>query len=166
MPINRPAAPVRDALVEVRGANAGKVTGHAWLTWLRDIRSDIDAAPAGFTPVTREAMNASIGTTSIPTDGALSAGLYRVSWYLEVTTAAAVSSSAQVTIAWTSNAVSKTKVGAANNGNTTATYESNSAPLIRVDAASPITYAVTYASNGAGEMRYRLQITLERVAAL
>jgi hypothetical protein len=159
------AAPVRDPLVELRGQEAGKVTGIAWLTWLRQLRADIDAAPASFTPVQEEGQNASIGTTAMPSDGDLSEGLYRVTVYQRITTVASVNSSLATTISWTDGGVSCTFTGTALTGNTTDTVGSFTF-MLRSDAASPISYSTTYASNAAGEMRYSLFIVLERLAAL
>lgn len=164
MAIIRPAAPVRDPLVDPK---TGLVTTLPWLTWLRDVRDDLDAAPRGFTPVSKQAQTAAIGTTSIPTDGNLSKGLYRVRWFGKVVTVAGVSSSFQVTVSWTSKTQTLSFVGGLMNGNLLTTYESNGpSGLIYVDAATPVTYAVAYASNPATVMAYDLFLTLERLAAL
>lgn len=162
MAVNRPAAPVRDPLVDT----AGMVTGNPWLTWLREIRADIDAAPVGFSPVVVEAHTATIPTTAIPTDAALSAGVYRVSWAAKVVTVAGVASSFQITISWTWKTVTQQCVGTLKNGNLTTTYELSSVPLMYVDAATPITYALAYVSNPAAAMAFDLFLTLERLAAL
>lgn len=162
MAVNRPAAPIRDPLVNKEGF----VTGNPWLAWLRDIRADIDAAPVGFEPVVVEARTSAISTTAIPTDGDLTAGVYRVSWAAKVVTAAAVSSDFQVTISWTWKTVTQQWVGTSRNGNLTTTYDLSSVPLLYVDAASPITYAVSYNSNPASAMAYDFFLALERLAAL
>ena len=136
-----------------------------FLVFMRGIREDLDLAPSGFNPVSETLGSATIAATSMPTDGDLSAGLYRLQWYCEVVTAAGVSSDFQITIAWTSSAVTKQKVGAVVNGNTTATYESDTV-MMHVDAATPITYALTYNSNPAAGMVFSLYLTLERMAGL
>lgn len=125
---------------------------------------DVDAAPARLdSPIALTAQGAAIGTTSIGTPDA--DGLYQIQWHLAITTAAGVSSSAQVTFSWTERTVTKTYVGTLVNGNTTTTHESAPPILIRADAATPITYSVSYASNPAGVMRFALDIVLTQVAA-
>lgn len=136
------------------------------LRWFNDLRTSVDAAaatvPDGKVQLTNQ--TASIGTTAFPT-ASLAAGLYALQWYLQVTTPAGVSSSAQVTVSWTSNANTPTKVGATNNGNTATTYESNGVALIHIDAASPVSYAIAYASNPAGAMVYEFNAVLMLVSA-
>lgn len=166
MSVNRPAAPVRDALVDVKGEYAGKVTSVSWLTWLRGLVDGIAAAPEGFEPLVYPNQAAAIVTTAFPTDGDLSAGLYRVGWYGQVITPAGVSSSFQVTLSWTLNGVTQTLTGALMNGNTTTTRECNGAQVIAIDASSPITVAVAYASNPASAMAFNFYAHLERLAVL
>lgn len=161
MAVIRPAAPVRDPLVD----RSGMVTGNAWLTWLREIRADIDAAPVGFDPVVFEARTSAIPTTAIP-HGTLTRGVYRVSWAAKVVTVAGVSSDFQVTISWTWKSVTQQWVGTLRNGNLTTTYDLSSVPLMYVDAATPITYAVSRNSNPAGAMAFDFFLCLERLAAL
>lgn len=134
-----------------------------FLTFIRGLVTAVDAAPAGFEPVQLTGQSASIGTTAIPTDGDLSAGLYRVTVYQRITTADSVSSSVQTTISWTDGTVACSFSGTALTGNTTATVGSFTF-MMRVDAASPISYATTVAL-GSGNGRYRLDIMLERMAA-
>lgn len=164
MAFTRPALNPQQSIIDTDKASLG-LPSFQFLIFMRGLIGDVQAAPTGFPPVT-EQVTAAIPTTAIPTDGDLSAGLYRVSWIGEVLTAAGVSSDFQVTISWTSNGVSKQKVGALTNGNTTATYEANSVPLLYADAATPITFAVAYNSNPANAMVLRLSLTLERLAAL
>ena len=136
-----------------------------FLVFMRGIREDLDLAPSGFNPVEHTAQSASIATTSLPTDGDLSAGLYRVTYYARITTAAGVSSSLTVNFGWTDGAISQTHSGAAMTGNSNTTWQTDSI-LIYVDAATPISYSTTYASDAAGAMQYQLFVTLERMAGL
>ena len=136
-----------------------------YLRWFTAIRSGLDAAttivPQGVVQLTGQ--TAAIGTTAIPTP-ALAAGLYRVEWYGQVLTAAGVSSSFQVTIAWTRNGVAQSFTGTLENGNTTATHEADQSLLIHVDASTPVTYAVAYASNPAAAMVFELNVVLMSVS--
>lgn len=135
------------------------------LRWFNGLRSSVDAAstlvPQGV--VQRSGETATIGTTAIPT-ASLAAGLYEVNWYAQVLTAAGVSSSFQVTISWTRNAVGQSFTGTLKNGNTTATNEPDKSLLIHIDAATPVSYAVAYASNPAAAMEYELNVTLRVVS--
>lgn len=164
MAFQRPSLKPDEPLINTEQGRFG-TPSTPFLIYMRDQRAALEAAPAGFDPVALTGQGAAIATTSIPTDGDLSAGLYRVTWYARITTAAGVSSSLTVSFGWTDGAISQTHSGAAITGNTTTTFQSGTL-LLRTDAASPITYATTYASNAAGVMRYSLYITLERLAAL
>lgn len=144
--------------------NADRTPAFKFLVFMRGLRADVQAAPAVQpNPVLLTSQNASIGTTAMPTDGTLSAGLYRVTVYQEITVADGVSSSLQTSLSWTSNAGTKTKAGTAVTGNTTATTDSFSV-LMHIDADTPISYTTTYASNTPGQMRYTLAIVLERLS--
>jgi hypothetical protein len=137
-----------------------------WLTFFRGQQEVLAAAPQTVTggKVQETGQTAAIGTTPVPT-GTLVAGLYRVSWYGQVTTAAGVSSDFQVTVTWTRNGVGQSFTGALTNGNTTATYASEGLPQIHVDAGTPVSYAVAYNSNPAAAMAYELNLVLELVSA-
>lgn len=156
----RPAAPLRDPLVDPK---TGMVTGIRWPTYLRDMRTDLDAAPTALIPpVQLTNQGAAISTTAFPTES-LAAGIYRVTVYQRITTAAGVSSSLQTTISWTDGAIACSVSGAALTGNTTATIGSFTA-LMHIDGATPISYTTAYASDLPGVMRYRLDLVLELIA--
>lgn len=105
--------------------------------------------------------DASLGATEL-TDGALAAGVYRVSFYATVVQAATVSSSLTVTLDHTDRGASKAVTSAAMTGNTLGTMLSGTA-LIRVDVNSPVRYSTTYGSVGATALLYDLIVVLERV---
>ncbi len=155
---NSPPIPSRDPVVE----KSGLIT-RVWQVYFRNLRTDIDVAPAALHQVTLTGQTASIAATAIPSD-ALTAGLYRVSWYARVTTAATTSSSLTVTVGWTEGAVPLTVSGAAMTGNTTTTVQ-NATQVLQVDGSTPVTYATTYASSGATAMVYELTVLLEQLQA-
>ncbi len=161
MAITRPSLNPREPMTDRQG-----LPTQPFLIFMRGVGQDIDAAPRTFEPVVVEARTSAITTTSIPTDGDLSKGIYRVSWAAKVVTVAGVSSDFTVTISWTWKAVTQQWVGTTRNGNLTTTYDLSSVPLLYVDAATPITYAVAYNSNPAATMAYDFFLTLERMAAL
>jgi hypothetical protein len=109
--------------------------------------------------VHRTGLAASIAATTIYTPS--QPATFRVSWAVQVTQAATVSSSIAVTITWT-NAVGQTKAFTANTGNLTTTNDSGSW-VIRPDAGLPIKYATTYASVGGTSMAYTLDVVVEQL---
>ncbi len=164
MSFQRPPLNPLQPIIETAKDEIGRPS-FSFLIYMRGVTQDLNAAPTGFPPVVVQATD-TIPTTAIPTDGDLSAGLYRVSWIGEVLTVAGVASSFQVTISWTSNGIAQQKIGALVNGNLTTSYEANSVPLLSADAATPITFAVAYTSNPANAMVFQISLTLERLAAL
>jgi len=165
MPLNDPIArPRRRGLKpDQRDENEGLLT-ETWVPYMQN-QSDIasTAIRQSTSPVSLTAQTASIGLTAIPTSS-LASGLYRVSYYCRITTAAGVSSSLIVTFSWTDGGVACSVSSTALTGNTTATVGTGTA-LINIDAASPVSYSTTYASNAAGVMRHSLYITLEEMNA-
>ncbi len=161
------APPVNDSLIELDPLVPSRrdpfFIAKSWLLYLQDaLAARVQQAPAILTSVALTNQSASIGATPIPLRS-VSAGLYRVSYYLRITTAAAVSSSATVTLTWTESGVALTLSGAALTTNTTASVQTGTF-LIQSDANAPISYAVTYASNVANTMAFRLSITCEAVS--
>jgi hypothetical protein len=120
-------------------------------------------APQRLSTVELTSQSASIAATAIPV-GSLSSGLYRVSYYTRVTTAATTSSSLTFSLSFTDDAITVALAGTAMTGNTTSTAQSGTY-LLQMDANSPITYSTTYASVGATSMQYKLSVVLEAVNA-
>lgn len=87
-------------------------------------------------------------------------GTYRVTWGLQIVTPGTVSSSATVTIGWTTGGVAQTKVFPAITGNTTATNDSGTTTC-RPDTGLPVTYAVAYATVGATPMAFSIDAVPE-----
>lgn len=129
--------------------------------WFLSLTQALQQATTTLKSVSLTAQSASLTTTTVPL-GTFAAGLYRVTYYARVTTAAGVASSLDVTVGWTDGAVPCSVTSAAMTGNTTSTVQSGSV-LVHVDANGPITYATTYASNPASAMVYRLDLAVEAV---
>lgn len=161
MPLNDPLVNKRKKGLrpEEIDENEGKMA-EVWIPYMQS-QSSITATAVRQTtsPVVLTAQSASIGVTSIPA-ASLAGGLYRVTYWARVTTAAGTSSSLSVTLSWTDSGVACSKAFTAVTGNTTATTDSNSY-LVNIDGASPISYSTTYASVGAPAMIYALSLTLE-----
>jgi len=150
--------PVKDFIVDLQ-----RRLTPAWERWFTQFVADQDDKPSREKTVSLDAKSASIATTSIPL-GALSAGLYRVTVYARITTAATTSSSLQVTVSWTDSGVSCSKSNVAMTGNTTATSDSFSV-LVDIDQGTAVSYSTTYASVGGTAMQYKLRVVAERVDA-
>lgn len=136
----------------------------AALLWLADQGAAFGtfAAKLG-SGVNLSSQSASIATTAIYSS-AIAAGLYRVSYYIQVTRAATTSSDFAFSLAWTNFGVAQSFTGATKNGNTTTTYEIGTL-VFRADENTPISYAVTYNSVGATSMQFYLGATLEKLNA-
>lgn len=134
-----------------------------WRAWLRDLRQEVGLTARAIPTSPVVGSSTSVPTTPID-GGTLGAGLYAISWYLAVVTAAGVSSSAQVTISWIDHGVAKSYIGAVMNGNTSTTVQVSERLLIYSDGASPISYALAYTSVPAGAMVYTFRPVLQAVA--
>jgi hypothetical protein len=152
-----PPMPARDAMIDREG-----IVRRTWQVWFRNLTNTVNDAPSRIQTVSLAGQSASIGTTSIPSTP-LTAGLYRVTWYLRISTAAGTSSSVTLTLGWTDDTVTMSLSGAAVTGNTTTTSQTQTS-LLAVDNASPVTYATAYSSSGSPAMQYALDITLEAVS--
>lgn len=133
----------------------------AWSNWLLlALLKRLEAATYALVTVALTDQAASIGTTAlIP---AAQAGRYRVSWYVRVTQAAAVSSDFTVTITSTDGTIPVSQSGATEAGNTTATVQSGSV-IVRADSGSPVSYAVAYNSVGAPAMAFAIDVVVESI---
>jgi hypothetical protein len=152
-----PPVPVRSPVVETISG----VLHRELVRFLNTLREWLGNTSQQVGTVELEAQGAAIVTTNVPT-ATLQTGLYRASYSLRITQAATVSSSATLTLGWTSNSVSCSQSFTAVTGNTTATQQSGSI-TINVDTATSVTYAVAFASVGATSMQYALDVRLEEL---
>jgi hypothetical protein len=156
--------PAQDSLIELDETRRDRrdpfYVARTWLLWLQDaLVTRVQAAPELRTAVTLTAQNAAIGATPIPL-ASVTAGRYRISFYVRITTADAVSSSLTVTLGWTDSGIACTQSGAALTGNAVTTTQSGSI-VVQSDANAPLTYSVAYTSNTPGTMQYRLSVVCE-----
>jgi hypothetical protein len=159
MPATSAFFPFQDAIVD----RDGKST-RVFADWVNSLVTDVDKAPESVgLPVSLNGLEATLGIAAIPT-GALTAGLYRVSYVARITRAATTSSSLTVSLSWTVGGNVVTLTGAPITGNTLGTVQCGGG-LIRIDEGSPITYAAVYASVGAVGMQYAIDVVLEEVSA-
>ena len=147
--------PVRSPVLGLNGVLHREIVN--FLQTLRTLLSRV-IVRIGSTSLT--AQDATIATTAIDAPSLIQNVLHRVSYSLRITQAATVSSSATVTLGWTTNSVSCTQAFTAVTGNTTATQQSASI-VIFPDAATSVTFGVVYASVGATSMTYALDVLLD-----
>ncbi len=126
------------------------------LAFLQSVASVVAA------PVTLTGQHASLGATAFNIKS-VTAGLYRMGWTARVTTAASVSSSLTVSVAYTRLGISCTQTSAAMVGNSTSLPVSGEF-ILHSDGASPILFSTTYASSGSPAMSYELDAFCENVA--
>jgi hypothetical protein len=94
--------------------------------------------------------------------GTVTAGLYRISYYVRITTPAGVSNSITVNIGFIDGGVTCTMSGTPVTALSTAAVGTG-VFMIRSDQAAPISYSVTYASNPANACIYKLDVLAELV---
>jgi hypothetical protein len=134
-----------------------------WADWMTQQNTILEQAATRIKSVSLTNQSAAIGATDF-SGGALSAGLYQVTYYARITQAATTSSSLTVTFDWTDGAASPSFSGAAITGNTTSTIQSET-KLIRIANLSPVRYSTAYTSVGAQVMKYSLDFILTEISA-
>jgi len=131
-----------------------------WRSWLRNLRQEVARTPQALPVAPVLTGTGSLPVTSID-GGALTAGLFAISWSLAILTAAA-GRSVQVTWAWVDGGVNRSYVAAILDGSVASNAQVNEQLLIYSDAASPITYAIAYV--GAAGMTYTFRPVLQAVS--
>lgn len=136
-----------------------------FFNWLQIVLlPSIEQTPSVFgnvPPYEATGLSASIADTPLAL-GSLSAGYYRVSVWLRITTPAGTSSSVTPFVTFTSGGVACTMTGTAMTSNAINTPESQTF-FVSVDAPGPISFGTTYASNPASAAVYEAAVTVERV---
>lgn len=158
IPLSDPIAKPKRPQFRGKDPQEGLVTDK-WVDYLTQVVDTLFAAPLRQKVIVLTNQGASIGATSV---GALSGGIFRVSYYTRITQPASTSSGLTVTIGWTESGVPLSLAGAAIIGNLVTSVQTNTY-LIRADPASATTFATTYGSTGATPMLYRLEVTVEQI---
>ena len=141
----------------------GKASG-VFSRWFdTSFQARVDATPVVADPP--EVLDAQSASTSGTVGGSQSAGLYRVSYYAQIITAAGVSSGLQLTLTWTHEGVAQSETFTNLTGNTTTTHQSQSL-MIEIDPGTTIGYSLTYASNPASAMVYYAVLCAELIQPL
>lgn len=141
----------------------GKPVGFAtkyFRQWLQAVTDQVAKGATIVKTLSLLAQSAAIATeTLFQTSGT---GVFRITYYLRITTPATVSSSVTLTFGWLESTVAVTAAFAAVVGNSPTTVQSGSL-LVRADATSNLTLAAAYASVGATPMAFRIDIVVEQV---
>jgi hypothetical protein len=145
--------PQYDPLVD-----ASQKMGERWYRWLSTVIARIQQAPTLIASTHLVARTGALAPLTLLTP--TQPGAYRVSWALQVTTAATTSSSVAVVLRWTANGVAQVETFPAITGNTTGTHAGASL-VIYPTPALPITIATTYSSVGPIPLAYALDAVVE-----
>jgi hypothetical protein len=146
-------------------------TGSTNVTWQTDGAGNVSAYVTTAVEIVGAGVDATAQNANIPAANLIAsptAGQYRVSAYIIVTTVAstgaATSTLPSVVITWNDkdNAQPQTiTLTPTNSGNLLTTYQENDA-ILSVSASAPLQYSTTgYASNTASQMQYALHIRVE-----
>lgn len=146
--------PMRSPVLGLKGVLHREI-----VRFLNTLRTWVSRTAQQMGAVSLSGQDATIAATAIDAP-AVQNVLHRVSYSLRITQAATISSSATVTLGWTTNSVSCSQAFAAVTGNTTATQQ-NGSIVIFPDAATSVTYGVVYASAGATPMTYSFDARLD-----
>lgn len=154
MSLNLAPPPLQTALIE--SPRTGTIT-REWWHWFKGITDRVQTAAYAVLTKSLTGQTASIALTALVPQAA---GLYRVSYWFRVTTAAGVASSLIVTIHSTEGTVACTQASAAYAGNAVNAPQAGSV-LVKCDAGTPLSYSTTYVSNPAAAMTYDLELLAE-----
>lgn len=140
------------------------IASKRWLDWFGSLILTIGDAPMRRARLSYADQQDEIALTPFPL-GNLVAGLWRVSYYMRVTTPATDSSSLTVTTTWTDGGVAQTSTAAAETGNLTTSHQFGTL-FVRTDANTPVSLSVAYASVGAQVMIYDFEAVLESLVSV
>jgi len=150
-----------DAWVTSKGIPTTDITNWFLITLLPAISQSVSVSNSGSPPLEYSDQSASISSTPLPV-GNISAGWYRVSVFLRVTTADGVSSSVTPFVQYPNDAITCTDTGAALASDNVAQPKGYMF-FVQTDAPGPISFGTTYVSNTPGAMKYKASVVIERV---
>lgn len=159
-PISRPRRPEYKG--DRQDPQEGTITD-AWVDWFTNLIAQQGRSPGRVATVELSAQTASISTTDM-TDGALTAGLYWLTYSLRITQTDAGGATVAVAINWTGDSGLARQFAIASLSAASSLTPQHAQMLIRIDNATPVTYATTVVVGG-GNMIYALDIVLSEVKA-
>lgn len=151
-------APLQTPIVE--SPKTGLIS-RIWNQYFLALTTRLNKTAAMALTTTLANQTATIPLTAL-TLGSVSAGLYRVTTHLRITSPAGVSNSVQLSIGYTDGGVAQSQTGTAVTALSATALEGKTF-VLHCDAASAISYSVAYASVPANTMVYRLDLAVEAV---
>jgi len=137
--------------------------GQAWTDFFTALVALFERMPGRVFDISLTNQTATIAATDI-TNGEITAGLYRWSYFLHVTSADALGGTLQVTFDWTSDVIGLSNSFAVLTADADTKFQSGSLPLVWLDAGDPARYTVTYVPVSGGAT-YTFYSVLEEVKA-
>jgi hypothetical protein len=133
-----------------------------WFRWFYEIFAlQIGSVQKVGTPLNLLGKSAAIGSTTL-TLPSLQNGLYRIDWYIRITSPDGAGSSVQLSLGWTETAQPLSTTFPAVTGDTLTTVASGSW-FAQVDQNTALTYSTAYSSTTPNKMKYRLSIAVESI---
>lgn len=143
----------------------GKPSGYfnrTWVNFFDALWTRLAANSAFLKRLSVPEQSAALPATPIPV-GSVEAGWYRVSVYLRVTQAATTSGDVTVTIEHVDNSINCEQDSQTVTNDVTKPISDTL--LVKMDAGSPLTFTTTYNSVGATQLKYRVDVLVEKAAA-
>lgn len=144
------ALPYNDALIELKGENAGKATDEL-AKWAESIQRQAAASPVAPDPAAQLGAPPNTGinaSTSGTLGGDIPAGMYAIYVYREVRVQDPVSSGLDGSINWTHNGKALTRALSSFSGAPQTVNDSvGDVIVIEIDPQTAISYTLTYVSN-------------------
>lgn len=133
----------------------------AWINSLTANQNQLDSMPVKVAAFSLTDQSAGIAATDM-TDGKINTGQYRLSYWIGVTTAAAVNSTLRLDIDYEYRGVTKVLSGTDLAANSTAEVDDR-VRFLTVDGNTPVRYTVDYSTGFGAPMQYDVFLSLENV---
>jgi hypothetical protein len=163
MSFNPQPIPSRTPIVAFDSADKPTwIADETWQRYWRDQGEAMEVRTERIKAAIFEELHAELGLTPLDTQEALSPGLYRVSYYVDIAVPATTSSDVTVEVSWTRLGLPQSDTGTILNSNILGDYESKTV-VAHIDGGTFLNISATYNSVGATPMRYTLRVTVERI---
>lgn len=158
--LNFSGPPLRDTMVEPTGNARADYVRKPWFLWFNNVFAVLGVSVLVGASSALSGQHASVVASPFETSRPLVDGFYRVTYALRISQAASLTSSATVTIGWTTGGIACSQAFPAVTGNATNDVQGNVVPM-RVDANTSVTCSVAYASTGGTPMKFDFDAVLE-----
>jgi len=165
--INKFPMPIQDPIAKTKRPEYGPkqadpqegLLGDSWADYLNALQGLQESSPTRLVTLQLDGQATAIPPTDM-TDGTLTQGLYRVSYYLCVAEASTVGAQLDVKFSWLDQGISRTWTSVKIDPTVLTDFTPDSF-LLRIDALSPLTYEIEFD----GDRFYDLVVVLEEVNA-